>query len=137
MNFYKAQKNQNNPDSTKYAVYMKLNIAEHYVCDMSDGNTAEDVSLNELGLTLRARLTRSNGKYAMLEGAIFNPERLLDAACEITNFKKESFTGGDYKEGYTLLTVTADGCVNKYMIFSNVMLDLLVKRLETRLEAGK
>ena len=110
MNFYKVQKNQSNPDSQRYAVYMTHDNKAHYVCDMTDGSFAEDAALNELGLTLRARLTRSKGKYAMLEGSIFNPERLLDAACEITDFSTEEFTGGDYKNGYTLLTIAADGC---------------------------
>ena len=132
MNFYKVQKNQSNPDSQIYAVYMAHENKEHYVCDMADGSSAEDAALNELGLTLRARLTRSKGKYAMLEGSIFNPERLLDAACGITDFSTEEFTGGDYKNGYTLLTVTADGCVNKYMIFNRVMLDSLIKKLKAR-----
>jgi len=132
MYFIRTEKNQTNPGGAKYAVCMKLDGWEHYVCDMTDGNSAEDVSANELGLTLRARLVRSKGKYAMLEGTIFNPERLLDAACEITDFSTEEFTGGEYKNGYTLLTVTADGCVNKYMVFNKLMLETLTKKLKTR-----
>ena len=135
MNFKKVQKNQNSPDGKgKYAVYMNHNGREHYVCDMTDGNTSEDIASNELGLTLRARLTRSKGKYAMLEGTIYNPERLLEAACEINDFKKEEFIGGEYKEGYTTLTITADGCVNKYMIFSWDLLTTLIKKLELRVK---
>jgi len=113
-----------------------MNIANdnHYVCDMTDGNAAEDIASNELGLTLRARLTRSKGKYVMLEGTIFNPERLLEAACEITDFKKEEFIGGEYKDGYTLLIITADGCINKYMIFSKSMLTSLTSKLDARLK---
>lgn len=97
---------------------------------MVDGDTGEDTAANELGLTLRARLTRSKGKYAMLEGTIFNPERLLDSACGITGHMTEEFIGGEYKDGYTLLTVTADGCTNKYMIFSKFMLTTLLKRID-------
>lgn len=134
MNFYKTKKGENNPDGKTYAVYMELDKKEHYVCGMTDGSTAEDIASNELGLTLRSRLTRSSGKYAMLEGSIFDPERLLKAACEINDVKKEAFIGGDYKDGYTLLTVTADGCVNKYMIFSRYMLDSLVDKLEARIK---
>ena len=133
MKFNKAQKNQ---DGKTYAVYMTLESKTHYVCDITDGSTAEDIASNELGLTLRARLTRSNGKYAMLEGAIFNPDRFLDAACEITDFKKEDFIGGEYEDGYTILTVTADGCENKYMIFSQSMLDTLTKKLDARLKSA-
>jgi len=131
MNFKKIQKNQSNPDNAgKYAVYMQYNGGEHYVCDITDGTTADNITSNELGLTLRSRLIRSKGKYAMLEGTIFNPERLLEAACEINEFKKEAFTDGDYKDGYTLLIITADGCVNKYMIFSNELLAVLIRKLE-------
>ena len=134
MKFTKIQKNQNPADGKKYAVYMNHENKEHYVCDMIDGSAAEDIALNELGLTLRARLIRSKGKYAMLEGTIFNPSRLLEAACEITDFQKEDFIGGDYKNGYTLLTVTADGCVNKYMIFNKSLADLLTKDFNARLK---
>ena len=134
MNFYKTKKGENNPDGKTYAVYLELDRNEHYVCDMVDGSTEEDTAVNELGLTLRSRLTRNHGKYAMLEGSIFDPERLLKAACEINDFKKEAFIGGEYKDGYTLLSVTADGCVNKYMIFSRYLLDSLVDKLETRIK---
>ena len=129
MDFYKEPK-----EGGRYAVYISIDRKTHYVCDMTDGTSAEDTAVNELGLTLRARLTRSNGKFAMLEGSVFNPERLLKAACEITEFKKEAFTGGDYKSGYTLITVTADGCVNKYMVFSKRMLDSLTAGFETRVK---
>ena len=134
MNFTKVPKNQNNPDGAKFSVYLEYLGYKHYVCDMTDSTAAEDIAANELGLTLRARLTRSRGKYAMLEGTIFNPERLLDAACEITDYKKEEFTGGDYKDGYTLLTITADYCVNTYMIFDKKMLFDLVGKLEKRIK---
>lgn len=133
MYFYRKPKENDNPDGKRFAVYMKLD-SEHYVCDMVDGDTADDIAANELGLTLRARLTRSKGKYAMLEGAIFNPERLLDSVCEISNFKTEEFVGGEYKRGYTLLTVTADGCTNKYMIYSGHLLDSLRGKIETRIK---
>ena len=131
MHFFKTPKQENNPKNNIFAVYMEWDRNEHYVCDMVDSDTEEANAVNELGLTLRARLTRSRGKYAMLEGSIFNPERLLDAACGVTNYQKEEFTGGSYKRGYTLLTVTTDGCVNKYMIFSEALLKMLIKRLES------
>lgn len=135
MNFYKEKKNNDNPDGKKYSVYMKFD-GDHYICDMIDGGTPNDVAANELGLTLRARLIRSKGKYAMLEGTVFNPERLLEAACEITDFIKKEFSGGEYKKGYTLLTIQADGCINKYMIFSKLLLDSLIKKIEMRIKSA-
>jgi hypothetical protein len=113
---------------------MELDRNEHYVCDLVVSDAAEDIAANELGLTLRSRLTRSKGRYAMLEGSIFDPERLLKAACGITGYKKDVFTGGEYKKGYTLLTITADGCVNKYMIFSALLLESLTKSLDQRIK---
>ena len=129
INFYRETKKENNEDGRKYAVYMKLLGNEYYVCDMIEGNTAEDSIINELGLTLRARLIRSRGKYAMLEGTIFNPERLLKSICGTPTYKKEEFSNGEYKRGYTLLSINADGCENKYMIFDKTMLDSLVGKL--------
>ena len=38
------------------------------------------------------------------------------------------------KNGYTLLSIEADGCVNKYMIFNRVTLDSLVRKLEASLK---
>jgi len=130
MKFTKKAKKENNPDGNIYAVYMTANSGEHYVCDMIDND--ESVAVNELGLTLRARLTRSNGKYAMLEGTIFNPTRLINAACKITDYNTEDFTGGEFKQGYTLLTVTADRCVNKYMIFCKSLLNTLLLELKQK-----
>ena len=117
----------------RYAVYMVLDNKEHYVCDMIDADSAEAAATNELGLTLRARLTRSKGWYAMLEGTVFNPERLLDSACEITEYSTDEFKGGNYKDGFSLLTVTADNCVNKYFVFSDVLLERLLNKIKGRL----
>lgn len=130
MEFYKVPKKESNPDGKRYAVYMKHLGMDHYVCDMVEGNTAEDAATNALGLTLRARLDRSQGKYAMLEGEIFNPDRLLRSACEITEYKREDFTGGEYHNGYSLLTITADGCTNKYMVFDSAKRNSLIKDIE-------
>lgn len=132
MTFFKEQINENNSGGRKYAVYM-LNNGAYYICDMIDGDSPGDVATNELGLTLRARLARSKGRYAMLDGTIFNPERLLDAACEINDFKKKEVSGGEKKKGYTLLTITADGCVNSYMIFDQYLLNTLTGKLNSRL----
>ena len=68
---------------------------------------------------------------AMLEGTIFNPERLLKAICGTPTYK----SGGEYKSGYTLLSITADGCENKYIIFNQTMLESLVSKL--RLMQGR
>ena len=95
INFYREAKKKSNADGRKYDVYMKVHGSEYYVCDMVEGNTAEDSSVNELGLTLRARLIRSQGKYAVLEGTIFNPERLLQAICGTLTYKKEEFSSDE------------------------------------------
>ena len=134
MTFYRELRKGVSKDSGKYAVYMRIDNKDHYVCEMTDGTAEGDLAVNEFGLTLRARLTRSRGAYAMLEGSIFNPNRLLDAACKITDFKKEVFEGGEYKNGYTLLTITADGCTNKYMIFGARTLEILTNELEKRIK---
>ena len=135
INFCRKAKKENNADGRKYAVYLKVRGNERYVCDMIDGNSVEDNSINELGLTLRVRLTRSQGKYAMLEGTIFNPERLLKAVCSTPTYQQEEFSGDEYKKGYTLLSITADGCENKYMVFDKMMLESLVSEL--RLMQGR
>jgi hypothetical protein len=110
---------------------MAYECNDHYVCDLVDSDAVEDAAENELGLTLRARLTRSKGQYAMLEGSIFNPERLLEAVCNVAHYEKEEFIGGAYMKGYTLLTITADGCVNKYMVFNKNLLNSLIKKLDS------
>lgn len=134
MEFYKKPKANGNEDGKRHAVYMEHERQDHYVCDMVDGDDEEAAAINSLGLTLRVRLTRSKGKYAMLEGEIFNPERLLRAACDVTDYKTKAFTGGEYKKGYTLLTVTADGCTNKYMIFDERILESLLKSIKTKMK---
>ena len=133
MVFSKTAKKENNPDGNVYSVQMRHNGRDYYVCEMIDSETPEAVAANELGLTLRARLVRSKGQYAMLEGTIFNPIRLLDAACEVTNYTKDYFVNGDSQEGYTLLTIMADECINKYMIFSSSLLSSLTSKLKNRM----
>ena len=130
--FFRTPKKEKNEDGKLYAVYMTKDQVEYYVCDMLDSVTEEAKALNELGLTLRSRLCRSSGRYAMLRGSIFNPERLINAACVIQDYKTKEFKGGDYKAGYTLLTITADGCTNEYMIYSNQLLASLMKRLKMK-----
>ena len=104
----------------------------HYVCDFIDDNSDEAKAANELGLTLRARLKRSKGEYAMLEGSIFNPKNLVEIVCNVTNYKTKEFKGGDYQEGYTHLTVTADGCTNEYLIFNGNVLEHLLKKIKMK-----
>ncbi len=131
MRFHREPKTENNPDLTQHSVYMvDASGRGHYICDMIDGDTPEALAVNTLGLTLRARLTRSKGAYAMLEGEVFNPNRLLDAACTVTDYTVEPFKGDVYKDGYTLLTVNADGCVNKYLIFTDSLLRALERSLK-------
>jgi hypothetical protein len=45
MIFNKVEKTKNNPSGAKYAAYMTIAGKDHYVCDMADGNTAEDIAL--------------------------------------------------------------------------------------------
>lgn len=137
MEFYKVPKTESNPDGKVFAVYMKTISLEHYVCDMFADDSAEAAAVNALGLTLRARLDRSRGKYAMLEGEIFNPERLLRIACEITDFKKEDFTGDEYKNGHCLLTVTADGVTNKYLVYDPALRNTLLTGIEKRMRRSR
>ena len=127
MLFYKKEKSAK---KGVYPVYMENNSADYYVCDMVDGDTEEAKTANELGLTLRARLVRSKGKYAMLEGTIFNPERLMDSCCSISDFKNEKFEDKDCK----LLTITADNCTNKYLIFCPVLLKELLEEIDSKIE---
>ena len=42
INFYRKAKEENNADGRKYAVYMNVLGNEHYVCDMIDGNSVEN-----------------------------------------------------------------------------------------------
>ena len=134
MYFRKEFQTENNPDGKHYSVYMELSGRTHYVCDLISDGGEDAASVNNLGLTLRARLTRSKGSYAMLEGEVFNPNRLLEAACDITAYSVDPFIGGKYKDGYTLLTVTADGCVNKYLVFSEATLKTLVNQIKKRVK---
>jgi hypothetical protein len=133
MKFYKKAKTVNNPDDNIYSVFMNHEGRKYFVCEMVSSDSAEDATVNELGLTLRTRLTRSKGKYAMLEGSIFSPERLLEAACGIDDYTREDIDGRDDSKGYTLLTITADGCVNKYMVFNVILLDTLIDKMDSRL----
>lgn len=135
MNFYREPKTEKNPAGTRYSVYMQNNGKTHYVCDIDDGAGSDATAVNNLGLTLRARLTRSKGEYAMLEGEVFNPTRLLQSVCGITGHTVEPFMGGIYKDGYTLLTIKADGCVNKYLIFSDRKLRELVGSIKAKLKS--
>ena len=137
MKFSKTKLSEGNSNDNRYAVYMDHERYTYYVCDMIDDDTEKSAAINELGLTLRARLIRSKGKYAMLEGVIFNPDRLLQSACEITDYSTEDFKGGDYKSGYTLLTVTADNCINKYLIFNEFLLKTLLRSIEHRINQNK
>lgn len=132
MKFYREPKTEENSEGKKYSVYMAHNGRTHYVCDMFDGSSLDATAANNIGLTLRARLTRSKGEYAMLEGEVFNPTRLLQSICGITDYTVEPFMGGIYKDGYTLLTIKADGCVNKYLIFSEFLLRKLVDSIKAK-----
>jgi len=119
-----------NAHANHYAVYMS--DAKHtaaYVCDYIAEDTPEAQKLNELGLTLRARLRRSNGVYAMLEGSIFNPDRLTSCIIDLCGFDVHYFKGGEYRDGYWFLSVEADGCVNKYQVYSQRKVDELTKFL--------
>ena len=132
LNFGMEKRKDNNPDGTRYAVYVDRGENRHYVCDMVNAGTEEAVAVNELGLNLRTRLTRSEGRYAMLEGMIFDPFRLLKAACEIQDYETEEVKDDAFSKGHTLLTITADFCVNKYLIFSKIALDDLLSDLKDR-----
>jgi len=129
MKFTKTQKTDNPGESV---VFMHLRGVDYYVCDMVDNSNPNHVAINELGLTLRSRLARSNGKFAMLEGTIFNPERLLTAACAINDYQKKEIIGVNGKKGYTLLTITADDCVNTFMIFDKSLLGTLTGKMDLR-----
>ena len=113
-----------------YEVFMETREhKEHYVCEYIDVDTPEAKEINELGLTLRSRLLRSNGEFAMLEGTIFNPKRLMDVIVDLKSFEFEEFTGKEYRDGHSILTVEADGYINKYLIYSNKVVNELKDRL--------
>jgi hypothetical protein len=131
MVFKKMLKQKSSKDGKVFAVFMNHNKREHYVCDLYEGDTPEAAAANELGLTIRSRLLRSGGESAMLEGSIFNPSRLLDIVCAVTDYTAEKVEGFNNVKGYTLLTITADGCVNKYMVFSEYTLERLTSKLKT------
>ena len=129
MKFFDITKKDAPPNH--FAVYMETSDhKEYYVCDYIIEDTPEAKETNELGLTLRARLNRSRGEYAMLEGTIFDPIRLLDSIVRLTAFDVEKFTGREYRDGHALLKVEADGCLNKYLIYKTSYLDKLVGRLK-------
>ena len=130
MIFFKATKKD--APANHFAVYMEsTDHREFYVCDYINEDTPEAAAINELGLTLRARLERSKGSYAMLEGTIFNPYRLLDSIVDFKAFDVERFTGKEYRSGHALLKVEADGCTNRYLIYQKRTLDELTARLES------
>lgn len=129
MKFFSVTKND--APANHFAVYMETaDHKEYYVCDYIVEDTPEAKETNELGLTLRARLNRSKGEYAMLEGTIFNPTRLLDSIVRLTAFDVEKFTGKEYRDGHALLKVEADGCINKYLIYKSSYLGKLTDRLK-------
>jgi hypothetical protein len=135
MDFFRELKTENNPDGNHYLVYVANpdTRGKHYVSEMIDDDSAAAAKANEIGLTLRARLDRSGGKYAMLEGSIFNPTRLLRIVCSVTEYDVKSFTDGIYKSGHNLLTVKADGCVNKYLVYNDRLLRELVDTIEYKM----
>ena len=129
MKFYKKVK-ANSPANI-FSVYMKTDKEQnHYVCDYIAEDTSEAQEVNELGLTLRSRLKRSRGIYAMLEGTIFNPERLLGIIVSFKSYDVESFTGKEYLDGHVVLKIEADGCVNKYLIYDKRYLEKWTDRLK-------
>ena len=132
MNFYMIPKEEDILIKKSYSVYMENNSHHHYICDLIDDDSEKAKEVNELGLTLRARLTRSKGAFAMLVGVVFDPFRLLRAACDITSHKTEEFVGGQYKNGYTLLTIIADRCTNKYLVFDKSQLESLLKKIKEK-----
>ena len=135
MTFTRKPKNEGDPNSKIFAVHMtQTNKTPQYVCDMIDDNGEEADAVNNLGLTLRTRLVRSKGDYAMLEGSIFNPNKLLIATVNITDLKVEQIAGGIKDGGHALLTVTADGCVNKYIIFNPYTLSDLERKFKAQLK---
>ena len=123
MYFFKEPKA--NAQANHYAIYISdRDATKQYVCDYIDDDSPEAGEINELGLTLRSRILRSNGKYAMLEGTIFNPYRLLDIIVNLNEYDV------DRNNGRILLKVTADGCVNQYLIFKERTLTELTDGLE-------
>jgi len=103
---------------------------EHYVCDFIAEDTPGAQAANELGLTLRSRLLRSKGEFAMLEGTIFNPHRLLNIIVSLKAYDVERFTGNEYRDGHALLKIEADGCINRYLIYSSKTVDKLLDKLK-------
>jgi len=103
---------------------------EYYVCDFIAEDTPEAQAANELGLTLRSRLLRSKGEFAMLEGTIFNPHRLLNIIVSLKAYDVERFTGNEYRDGHALLKIEADGCINRYLIYSSKTVDKLLDKLK-------
>lgn len=128
MKFFKIIKN--NAPGNHFTVYMESGEhKEHYVCDYIAEDTPEAQAANELGLTLRSRLLRSKGKYTMIEGNIYNPTRLLSIIVSLKAYDVERFTGNEYRDGHALLKIEADGCTNRYLIYSEKTLDGLLKDL--------
>lgn len=132
MTFTKKANKEGSLNGKVFSVFMLRERKNRYVCDFIDDNTEEAAAVNELGLTLRARLNRSNGDFAMLKGSIFNPNKLLTAAMDIADYTIEQVAGGIEDAGHALLTVTADGCVNKYIIFNPITMTSLEKNLKAR-----
>jgi len=129
MKFFKVTKN--NAPANHFARYMETpEHREHYVCDYIAEDTPEAQAANELGLTLRSRLLRSKGKYAMLEGSIFSPLRLLEIIVSLKAYDVERFTGKEYRDGHALLKIEADGCINRYLIYGDKTLDGLLEDLK-------
>lgn len=129
MKFFKVIRNNAPPNH--FTVYMETGEhKEHYVCDFIAEDTPEAQAANELGLTLRSRLLRSKGEFAMLEGTIFNPHRLLNIIVSLKAYDVERFTGNEYRDGHALLKIEADGCINRYLIYSSKTVDKLLDKLK-------
>jgi len=129
MKFFKVIRNNAPPNH--FTVYMETGEhKEHYVCDFIAEDTPRAQAANELGLTLRSRLLRSKGEFAMLEGTIFNPHRLLNIIVSLKAYDVERFTGNEYRDGHALLKIEADGCINRYLIYSSKTVDKLLDKLK-------
>ena len=129
MDFYKVSKNNGNENH--FLVYMETRRhKEHYVCDYIAEDSPEADEANELGLTLRSRLLRSNGAFAMVEGTIFNPKRLLQIIVDLEDYSHEQYSGGIYRDSHSSLTVKADGCMNKYLLYDEITIKEIMEGLE-------
>ena len=127
MDFSLSRSNESTDSKQVLNVYAEIEGRKHWLGKMIAGLDDEAIKNNRECLNYKRRLQRSGGKYVMVEGSIFNPIKLMEIATIVSNFEEIAVSGGEYKNGYTELRITADFCPFIFRIYSENCLKALRK----------